>query len=129
VRRGFYIPDAMQIFNRGQTGGPYWFTRGWNVAGMSAWIVSSIVALLTVNIPGHFVGWLGSLAGGVDVSLVAALILPAVLYPVCLKLFPEPRAIYGPAGSRFIPTIDVPIAPIVGSRRTAVAVNTEDPVL
>ena len=129
VRRGFYIPDAMQIFNRGQTGGPYWFTRGWNVAGMSAWIVSSIVALLMVSIPGHFVGWLGSLAGGVDVSLVAALILPAVLYPVCLKLFPEPRAIYGPAGSRFIPTIDVPIAPIVGSRRTAVAVNTEDPVL
>src|SRR3984893_2633276 len=129
VRRGFYIPDAMQIFNRGQTGGPYWFTRGWNVAGMSAWIVSSIVALLTVNIPGHFVGWLGSLAGGVDVSLVAALILPAVLYPVCLKLFPEPRAIYGPAGSRFIPTIDVPIAPIVGSRRTAVTVTTEGPVL
>jgi purine-cytosine permease-like protein len=114
VRRGFYIPDAMQIFNRGQTGGPYWFTGGWNVAGMSAWIVSSVIALLAVNIPDHFVGWLGNLAGGLDVSLLAALVLPMLLYPVCLKLFPEPRAIYGPYGSRFIATLDMPIAPILG---------------
>ncbi len=114
VRRGFYIPDAMQIFNRGQTGGPYWFKGGWNVAGMAAWIPSSVVALLAVNIPDHFVGWLGNLAGGLDVSLVAALVLPTVLYPLCLMLFPEPRAIYGPEGSRFIATVDVPIAPIVG---------------
>src|SRR5207245_1455326 len=28
VRRGFYFPDAMQIFNRGQIGGPYWFYKG-----------------------------------------------------------------------------------------------------
>jgi purine-cytosine permease-like protein len=114
VRRGFYIPDAMQIFNRGQTGGPYWFMGGWNVAGISAWIVSSVVALLAVNIPDHFVGWLGNLAGGLDVSLLAALVLPMLLYPVCLKLFPEPRAIYGPEGSRFIATVDAAIAPIVG---------------
>jgi purine-cytosine permease-like protein len=115
VRRGFYLPDAMQVFNRGQTGGPYWFWDGWNLAGMSAWIVSSVFALLAVNIPGHFVGWLGDLAGGLDVSLLVALALPTVLYPVCLKLFPEPRAIYGPAGSRFIATVDKPIAPIVSS--------------
>ena len=25
VRRGFYLPEAMQVFNRGQVGGPYWF--------------------------------------------------------------------------------------------------------
>jgi purine-cytosine permease-like protein len=117
VRRGFYIPDAMQIFNRGQTGGPYWFMGGWNVAGMSAWILSSILALLAVNIPGHFEGWLGNLAGGLDLSLLAALVLPTVLYPLCLKLFPEPRAIYGPEGSRFIATIDIPIAPIESSKQ------------
>ncbi len=115
VRRGFYLPEAMQVFNRGQTGGPYWFSDGWNLAGMSAWIVSSVFALLAVNIPGHFVGWLGNLAGGLDVSLLIALLLPTVLYPLCLKLFPEPRAIYGPAGSRFVATVDKPIAPIVSS--------------
>jgi purine-cytosine permease-like protein len=115
VRRGFYMPQAMQVFNRGQTGGAYWFTGGWNVAGMSAWIISSAIALMMVNIPGHTVGWLGNLAGGVDLSLLAALVLPAFLYPLCLWLFPEPRAVYGPAGPRFVRAIDRPIAPIVQS--------------
>jgi purine-cytosine permease-like protein len=113
-RRGFYLPDAMQVFNRGQKGGPYWFVGGWNLAGMSAWIISSVLALLTVSIPGHFVGWLGNIAGGVDISLLAALILPAVLYPICLRLFPEPRAVYGPLGSRLISVYDLPIMPVSG---------------
>jgi hypothetical protein len=81
---------------------------------MSAWIISSVLALLTVSIPGHFVGWLGNIAGGVDISLLAALILPAVLYPICLRLFPEPRAVYGPLGSRLISVYDLPIMPVSG---------------
>lgn len=112
VRRGFYLPEAMQVFNRGQKGGAYWFSGGWNVAGMSAWIVSSALALLTVNIPGHFVGWLGQLAGGVDVSLLAALVLPALLYPLFLYVFPEPRGVYGPDGPRLVRVVDRPIAEI-----------------
>ncbi len=56
TRRGHYVPDAMQVFNRGQKGGIYWFDGGWNIAGMAAWILSSIAALLMVNSPGHFVG-------------------------------------------------------------------------
>jgi hypothetical protein len=86
---------------------------------MAAWIVSSVIALLAVNIPGHFVGWLGNLASGLDVSLLVALVLPTVLYPLCLRLFPEPRAIYGPAGPRFIATIDSPIAPILSDEPEA----------
>ena len=113
VRRGFYIPDAMQVFNRGQIGGPYWFTGGWNLAGLSAWVVSSTLALLMVNIPGHFVGPLGNAAGGIDLSLVAALILPAILYPLTLYVFPEPRGVYGPEGARFVRMVDTPIAPVV----------------
>jgi purine-cytosine permease-like protein len=115
VRRGFYLPEAMQVFNRGQTGGPYWFMGGWNIAGMSAWVISSLLALTLVNIPGHFVGWLGNSAGGLDVSLLAALVLPAFLYPICLLIFPEPRAVYGPAGPRFVRAVDIPTAPIVPS--------------
>jgi len=112
-RRGYYLPEAMQVFNRGQRGGPYWFFRGWNIAGMSAWIVSALLALLAVNIPGHFTGWLGALAGGVDVSLLVAIVLPALLYPLLLRYFPEPAGIYGPLGPRWIRAIDAPIAPIV----------------
>jgi purine-cytosine permease-like protein len=117
VRRGYYLPEAMQVFNRRQTGGPYWFAGGWNPAGMWAWMVSSALALLAVNIPGHFVGLLGDIGGGVDLSLVAALILPAVLYPLCLVLFPEPRGVYGPSGPRFVPAVDRPMAPILEANK------------
>lgn len=114
TRRGYYLPEAMQVFNRGQRGGAYWFHRGWNVAGIVAWISSSLLALLLVNSPGQFVGWLGHLAGDVDTSLLAALVLPAAIYPACLYLFPEPRAVYGPLGPRFVPSSDSPITPVTG---------------
>jgi purine-cytosine permease-like protein len=100
IRRGHYLPDAMQVFNRGQRGGAYWFFHGWNLAGCFTWGISSLVALATVNIPGHFVGWLGRLAGGVDLSLVAAVVMPIALYPLFLSVFPEPRDIFGPLGPR-----------------------------
>lgn len=112
-RQGFYLPEAMQVFNRGQTGGPYWFNHGWNVPGTMAWGWSAFLALLTVNIPGHYVGWLGGLAGAVDISLLVALVLPAVLYPVCLYFVPDPRAVYGLAGPRFVPSVDTPVLPVM----------------
>jgi purine-cytosine permease-like protein len=117
VRRGFYLPDAMQVFNRGMQGGPYWFRSGWNVPGTAAWLISSLLALLTVNIPDHFVGWLGNIAGGVNISIIAALILPAILYPLFLHLFPEPRGVFGPDGPRCAPAIDAPIAPEMPRKR------------
>jgi purine-cytosine permease-like protein len=113
VRRGFYLPEAMQVFNRGQQGGPYWFRNGWNVPGITAWLVSASIALLMVNMPGHFVGWLGHVAGDLDVSILAALVMPALLYPALLYLYPEPRAVFGPHGPRGVPSADSSIAPIV----------------
>jgi purine-cytosine permease-like protein len=121
VRRGWYDPDAMQVFNRGQSGGLYWFRGGWNLQGMSAWILSATLALLMVNMPGHFVGWLGHLAGDLDLSLLAALVLPALLYPALLHLFPEPRAVFGPQGARGVPTADLSIAPVTGRAETVPA--------
>ena len=113
VRRGWYEPDAMQVFNRGQRGGLYWFRRGWNLQGVTAWILSATLALLMVNIPGHFVGWLGRFAGDLDLSLLAALVLPAILYPALLYLAPEPRAVFGVTGPSGVPSSDTIIAPIV----------------
>jgi len=112
VRRGWYQPDAMQVFNRGQHGGLYWFYRGWNLQGVIAWIFSALLALLMVNMPGHFVGWLGRIAGDLDLSLLAALVLPALLYPALLYLSPEPRAVFGPLGPRGVPSADRAIAPV-----------------
>ncbi len=114
VRRGWYLPEAMQVFNRGQQGGLYWFRGGWNLQGVGAWVVSAMLALSMVNMPGHFVGWLGRIAGDLDVSLLAALVLPAFLYPALLYLDPEPRAVFAPEGPRGVPAADTPIAPVVG---------------
>jgi purine-cytosine permease-like protein len=116
-RRGYYLPDAMQIFNRGQEGGPYWFYHGYNIPGTAAWLVSAALALLMVNMPGHFVGWFAGVAGNIDVSLLAALLLPACLYPMMLWAIPDPRAVFGPLGPRIVPASDCPVAPI-SVRRT-----------
>ncbi len=100
VRRGFYCPDDLQVFTRGEQGGRYWFHHGWNWRGMGAWIPSALLGLAFVNLPGQFVGPLGALAGGIDLSLPLALGSAALLYLILLLLFPEPVAVYGPAGAR-----------------------------
>ncbi len=102
VRRGFYHADDLQVFTRGQRGGAYWFHNGWNWRGMGAWVPSALVGLGFVNLPGQFVGPLGELAGGIDISLPITLGLAGVLYLILLLLFPEPALVYGPRGPRWV---------------------------
>lgn len=115
VRRGWYDADALQVFNRRQTGGRYWFNHGWNLRGMLSWLISAAVGLSLVNMPGQFQGPLGNLAGGVDISLPAALILAAVLYLGMLWIFPEPRAVFPAAGPRWVPSSDTPVPEVFGA--------------
>jgi purine-cytosine permease-like protein len=103
TRRGWYDSDSLQVFNRRQLGGRYWFNRGWNWRAMGVWIAAAVLGLMFVNIPGQFVGALGNLAGGVDLSIPVSIGLAAVLYPLVLRLFPEPADAFGPAGPRFVP--------------------------
>ncbi|MEU9094707.1 purine-cytosine permease family protein [Streptomyces sp. NPDC087901] len=114
TRRGWYDADALQVFNRRQTGGRYWFNHGWNWRGMATWLLSAGVALLFTNLPGQFVGPLGNLANGTDISLPIGLGLAAVLYLALLTVFPEPRGVYGPDGPRFVRASDTPVPPISG---------------
>jgi len=100
TRRGFYCPDDLQVFTRGEKGGRYWFTHGWNWRGMGAWIPSAAVGLCFVNLPGQFVGPLGNLADGIDISLPVTLGLASVVYLVLLKMFPEANAVFGPNDPR-----------------------------
>lgn len=126
-RRGHYLPDHVQVFNRGQRGGAYWFSRGVNWRSMAAWIASAAIGLLFVNLPGQFTGPLRNVAedagltslAGVDISLLVAMVLAAVLYVTFLTLFPEPRGVYGERGPRFFraaPSDDQPITQ-AGARR------------
>ena len=112
IRRGFYHADDLQVFTRGQQGGAYWFHKGWNWRGMGAWIPSAILGLCFVNLPGQFVGPLGDLAGGIDISLPVTLSLAALLYLSLLWAFPEPAGVYGPRGARWVNSDDKPVSGI-----------------
>ncbi|CAL9601962.1 hypothetical protein SUDANB58_05457 [Streptomyces sp. enrichment culture] len=114
TRRGWYDPEALQVFNRRQRGGRYWFTHGWNWRGLTAWWAAALTGVLFTHIPGQFVGPLGGLAGGVDIGLPLSLAVAAVLFLALLRLFPEPRAAYGPEGARLVRTVEVPVPPITG---------------
>lgn len=113
VRRGWYDSDSLQVFNRRQHGGRYWFSHGANWRALVSWLTAATLGILFVNVPGQFVGPLGDLADGVDLSIPLALGVAALLYPALLFAFPEPREAYGPDGARFVPTKDSAPTPIV----------------
>ncbi|MFC8427818.1 purine-cytosine permease family protein [Streptomyces sp. NPDC057253] len=124
TRRGWYDPEALQVFNRRQRGGRYWFAHGWNWRGMTAWWVAAVTGVLFTNIPGQFVGPLGDLANGVDISLPLSLVVAAVLFLTLLRVFPEPRAVYGPEGARLARTVEVAVEPVTGPGAVTVASAT-----
>jgi purine-cytosine permease-like protein len=113
ARRGWYDSDSLQVFNRRQHGGRYWFSHGANWRALISWLTAATLGILFVNVPGQFVGPLGDLADGVDLSIPLALGVAALLYPALLLVFPEPREAYGPEGARFVPTKDSAPTPIV----------------
>jgi purine-cytosine permease-like protein len=113
TRRGWYDSDSLQVFNRRQRGGRYWFSHGWNWRGLFGWLVPAVIAICFVNLPGQFVGPLGDLANGVDLSIPLGLGIAAVLYPTLLFVFPEPRDAFGPDGPRVVPAGPDAKSPIV----------------
>lgn len=112
-RRGHYLPDDLQVFNRGQKGGAYWFNGGFNYPALLIWVLSAGLSLSFVNVPGQFVGLQGNHFSGLDISLLVALILPAVLYTLFLIVSPESSSIHGAQGPRFSKSIVKPSAPII----------------
>ncbi|MBC7441220.1 MAG: cytosine permease [Ramlibacter sp.] len=106
VRRGHFSSRNLQVFNRGEIGGIYWFNAGVNWRGMVAWLGAAFIGLLFANYPPVIVGPFRDLGGGVDLSLVAAIIASAALYLGALWIFPEPRHAFGPDGPRLVPCTD-----------------------
>jgi purine-cytosine permease-like protein len=77
--RGRYDADALQVINRGRTGGRYWFTSGWHARAVVAWAAGTAVGLLTIQTQ-LFSGPSADLAQGADISLLAAAGVAAVVY-------------------------------------------------
>ena len=77
--RGRYDAADLQVFNRGTTGGRYWYSNGWSWPAVLAWAVGSVVGLLTIQTP-LFSGPLSGIALGVDISLIAGSVFAALVY-------------------------------------------------
>jgi len=107
VRRGHYRETDLQVFNQGRTGGAYWFTNGVNWRGMAAWIPAAVLGLLFANYPPLIEGPFRNVADGVDLSLLVAIGVAAVVYYVLITVFPEPRYVFGPDGPRGVPAADL----------------------
>jgi purine-cytosine permease-like protein len=86
--RGRYDLDALQVFNRGERGGRYWFTAGFNYRAVVAFLAGSLFGILAANTT-LYVGPLADIAGGVDVSFAGAALIAATIYLVLRLVFPE----------------------------------------
>ena len=104
VRRGQFDSRNLQVFNRGEVGGKYWFTAGVNWRGMVAWIGAAGIGLSFAYYPPVISGPFANAAGGVDLSLITAVVAAAVLYIGALVIFPEPRYVFGEEGPRLVPS-------------------------
>lgn len=112
VRRGHFDARNLQVFNKGEVGGVYWFDSGVNWRGMIAWLGAAAIGLLFANYPPVIVGPFINAGGGMDLSLVVAVISGAVLYLAALWIFPEPRYVFGPDGPRGVPAAPGTAQPI-----------------
>lgn len=95
LRKGYYDVDALQVFNRGEKGGIYWFTHGFNMPTMGVWGLSTTAGLLFASNT-WFVGPGAAMLNGLDLSFLVAGSTAAVLYPLSRQLFPDPPAVLGP---------------------------------
>lgn len=128
VHRGHYDARELQVFNRGETGGKYWFAAGFNWRGLVAWIVAAVVGLLFANYPPVVIGPFANAAGGIDLSLIAAIVTAIVLYLAALLVFPEPSYTFGPKGPRLVGSRDSVAQKIVmdhGSEAARAAVRRQ----
>jgi len=115
-RRGTYLPDDLQVFTRGQTGGRYWFTGGVNWRAAGSWLAGAVAGVLFAAAPPIVTGPFADAAGGVDLSLLAAAIVAGVLYVLALVVFPEPDYVFGPEGGIFPVAQGETPQPITGGR-------------
>jgi purine-cytosine permease-like protein len=107
-RRGRYDVVDLQVFNSGGRGGLYWFTAGWNLRAIGAFVPSMVVGLMFVN-TSLYSGPLANAANGIDLSLISGAVLAAVLYLLLTAVFPEPAALRGES-IRAVPTPE-PVLP------------------
>ena len=87
---GRYYALDLQVFNMNPRvrAGAYWYSRGWNIAAMAAWLPATLIGLLFANTT-LYVGPFANVAGGVDLSFISASVIAGVIYVVLVKVVPS----------------------------------------
>ena len=88
---GRFDEPSLQIFNRRETGGVYWFTAGWNVDTALAWVLASAIGVLSNSTTGYE-GPISHLFKGIDVSFVTSALAAAIIYYGLTALRPHAHA-------------------------------------
>jgi len=91
VRGRYDAAGDLQVFNRGERGGRYWFFHGFNIAACAAWIPAMALGLLFADTSiyiGPFANTFGAGTGGYLCFVVAGG-LGLILYPTFIFLMPS----------------------------------------
>jgi purine-cytosine permease-like protein len=91
VRGRYDAAGDLQVFNRGERGGRYWFFHGFNIAASAAWIPAMVLGLLFADTSiyiGPFANTFGAGTGGYLCFVVAGG-LGLILYPTFILLIPS----------------------------------------
>lgn len=110
-RKRYYYPEDLQVANRGQVGGRYWFSNGLNIQATTAWALGFFSGVFFLN-TGWYVSPGAKLFEGADIGLFVSGIVSAVSYIFFLYKFPEPSCAFGPEGSLFNDSGDNTCEPI-----------------
>ncbi len=94
-RRGYYDVDDLQVFNRRQRGGIYWYHGGLNPRTLGLWVVSAVVGMM-FSVNDAYTGPLAPLVGGIDGGLVASGVVALAGCPVIHRFWPDKPEVYGP---------------------------------
>jgi purine-cytosine permease-like protein len=91
VRGRYDAAGDLQVFNRGERGGRYWFYHGFNIAACTAWIPAMVLGLLFADTSiyiGPLANTFGAGTGGFLCFVVAGG-LALILYPTFILLVPS----------------------------------------
>jgi len=75
IRHNAYDPEALHA----ESGGIYWYKRGWNIPGLVAFVCGAVGAALFTNAT-IFRGALVGLVGGADISIFVGGVVAFLIY-------------------------------------------------
>ena len=79
--KGEFHKEDLQVFNKRQTGGRYWFTSGWNLKATFSWIAGSTAGIAGISSV-DYVGPVAERLSYVDVSIPLSALVAILVYSV-----------------------------------------------